>query len=184
MNIQQRVRGILALMLMLVFLPGCGRQKEALEFNNKISSANKRIEDAATPFGKAVEQAMQGNANMVEVRRTFKNTQDVVLAVKTEAQILENPRRGQRRNLYDSHQRFMKAQDEAIALFGEFVKTLENNNLSPQQKAMQIQAGRKTGYTRETGRCGLAELPESVRQGTQYHASAWKLTGSSSRTAL
>jgi hypothetical protein len=134
MKMNLGLRGMMAFVLALVCLPGCG-QKEALDFNNKIANANQRLASAGEPFGRAVGPTLAGApADLAEVHRTYKAMQDTLASIKTESQAWKIPPGDPAKNFFASHQRFLKIEEEGIADYGELVKALENLKLTPQQK--------------------------------------------------
>jgi hypothetical protein len=160
MKMNVSMRGLMAFVLALVCLPGCG-QKDALDFNNKIANANQRLASAGEPFGRAVGPSLAGApADMPEVHRTYKAMQDTLASIKTEAQTWKIPSGEPAKNFFASHQRFLKIEEEGIADFGEIVKVLENPKLTPQQKGDQAKSLLLKNDERE--KAALADL-----QGTQ-----------------
>ena len=124
---------------------------DPLTFSNSIANANQRLASAGERPGRATGPVAAGQkVNLAEVQRTFKNMQDTLDAIKTETQAWKIPGGASAKNFYDSHQRFLKVQEDGINDFASIVKVLENQALSSQQKAQQcrtlaFQAGQKEG---------------------------------------
>jgi hypothetical protein len=144
--------------LAVLALSGCG-QREAIDFNEKLVSANKRLASAGEAYGRAIGNAIKNGGNpadMQQVRKTLNEMKTVLKNNKDESATWKIPSKPSAKALFDAFQRFMTAEEEILEIFEGLAKTLEDTNLSPQQKTNMVQTKIFEAENRE--KRALAEL--------------------------
>jgi hypothetical protein len=124
---------------------------DPLTFNNNIANVNRRLASAGEPFGRAIGPALaRQNVNMVEVHRTLKVVQETLSTVKAETQAWKIPAGANAKNFFDSHQRFLKVQEDGINDFGSIVRVWK---IRPCPRNRKPNKPKRFSYKR-TGRSG------------------------------
>ncbi len=127
-----------AFVLTVLFLPGCDKD-EALQLNDNIVKASGRLDATFRAFARAVQPAIEEKSvKMDEVRRAYKNCQDTVESIKTEATTWKVPAGEGAKKLMDCHNDLMAVEEDVIKDYGEIIKILEDKNLSKSRKADKI----------------------------------------------
>jgi hypothetical protein len=139
MNVKQKyVVGGVGLSLCVLLLSGCGGP--AVKFNNAIAMANKKLADVGQEFGVAVGEVLAGQqSSMTKVKASYDKLKKTMSDVKAEMKNLTIPSSASAQKLYDSHQRFLKGEEEFVTMFGQVVQILEDSKLNANTKRTKVE---------------------------------------------
>jgi hypothetical protein len=125
-------------------LIACGAlgNKDAVDFNNSIANANKKLEQGGKDFGSHLSGAINGNqAEVAAMKKEYENLKALVASTKTEIQGLKVPSKQSAKDYQAAELKFLDGQEKLVGDLGEIVRIVEDrgmNALAKQSKTQPI----------------------------------------------
>jgi hypothetical protein len=115
---------------------------EALALNQAVVNANRKLADAGKSFGVTLSPLIQHgqNPDVRTVRNAYDRAVKIMQEVHADMRAAKVPDSLSARFLHQAHQRMLKNQETIVRdHFGEIVRVVEDENLSPAEKKRAIE---------------------------------------------
>jgi hypothetical protein len=150
----KKIRNVLPLAL-VVGLVGCAKQKQALDFNQALVAANKKLENAGKKFGETIGKALaSGKAPSPEVGQEYDRLVKTLKEVKAEMATRQTP------NLKGASE--LRAAQNKFFQFEEQMLTTDFKEIADIFKKNQITAADRQRIQQLVNEVGKKEQPELV----------------------
>jgi hypothetical protein len=122
----------------LLALSGCSA--EAVNFNNAIAKATKKIEPVGLAFGQTLSPLNQGrDVDGRAIKSAYDQLVQAIEGAQQEVKDLKVPSKPGAQQLHDAALHFLKQQAESLPKFAEVVRVAQDKSMPPAARAGRIQ---------------------------------------------